>query len=171
MIGQVISWIALRAIALPPATRCFTLKRCLLRIAGHTVGSNVRICSSVAILVQGRLVVGDDAWIGHQTMIVGGEADVRIGSRVDIAPRVLIATGTHEVLLGRGKAAGAGYSSPVVIGNGVWVGANATILGGSVIGECSIVAAGSVVRGEFPRRSLIAGVPATVVRRLEHPYE
>lgn len=54
----------------------------------------------------------------------------------------------------------------ISIGENCWIGAKATILDGSTIGNNSIIAAGSVVKGEFPDNVLIAGVPAKVKRHL-----
>ena len=52
---------------------------------------------------------------------------------------------------------------PVVIGNYVWIGANVTILPGTTIGDGVVVAAGSVVRGNVPNCSVVAGNPATII--------
>ena len=56
------------------------------------------------------------------------------------------------------------HDDPVVIGSGSWIGSGAVILPGARIGEHCVVAANSVVRGEFQPNSVIAGVPAKVVR-------
>ncbi|HEY3881348.1 MAG TPA: acyltransferase [Trebonia sp.] len=53
---------------------------------------------------------------------------------------------------------------PVSVGAGSWLGAGAIILPGTAIGRNVVVAAGSVVRGEIPDRSVVAGIPAKVVR-------
>ena len=59
-------------------------------------------------------------------------------------------------------------SLPIVIGDDVWLGANCTVLKGTVIGDGCIVAAGAVVvGGNYPACSLIAGNPARVIRELE----
>lgn len=148
-----------------PSTRFFNLKRLLFRWAGINIAAKVRCVSSVRFKSGGPITIGEDTWVGHDVLFVGGEASVTIGKYCDIAPRVLVATGSHKVdLLGR-RAAGEGYSSPVRIGDGVWICAGAIILGGTNIGEHSVVCAGAVVRGDFPARSLIGGVPAT---RLSH---
>ena len=55
-------------------------------------------------------------------------------------------------------------TKPVVIGNHVWIGENAMILKGVHIGDGSIVGAGSVVTKDVPPNSLVAGVPARVIR-------
>lgn len=149
--------------ALLPATRCFSLKSFLMRWAGADVGLNVRIASSARFFLTGKLTIGDGTWVGHETLIVGGDADVTIGSNVDIGPRVSIVTGSHELFSSRGRAAGRGYSLPVHVGQGVWVGAGATILGGVQVGECSMIAAGAVVRREVPSGCVVGGVPARMI--------
>jgi len=54
----------------------------------------------------------------------------------------------------------------VIIGDNVWVGWNALILKGTIIGNNSVVAAGSVVLGEFPANVVIAGNPARIVKKI-----
>ncbi len=55
------------------------------------------------------------------------------------------------------------------IGDDVWIGTGATILAGVTIGKGCIIAAGSVVTRSFPAYSIIAGVPAKIIRsRLEN---
>src|SRR5437588_481791 len=63
-----------------PPTRCFRIKRDLLRWAGAEVGENVQIVSSARFFLTGRLRIGDGTWIGHEVLMVGGEADVTIGA-------------------------------------------------------------------------------------------
>ncbi len=52
----------------------------------------------------------------------------------------------------------------IKIGNNCWIGAKATILDGTIIGDGCIVAAGAVVTGKFPDNSIIAGVPAKIIK-------
>lgn len=56
---------------------------------------------------------------------------------------------------------------PVVIGNGVWIGANVTILGGVNIGDGAVVAAGAVVTKDVPAKTLVGGVPAKIIKQLQ----
>jgi len=57
-------------------------------------------------------------------------------------------------------------TAPVVIGDNVWVGANATILPGVTIGCMSVVAAGAVVTKDVPSGVLVAGNPAVIKKKL-----
>jgi acetyltransferase-like isoleucine patch superfamily enzyme len=55
-------------------------------------------------------------------------------------------------------------SAPIVIGDHVWIGANATVLKGVTIGNNVIIAAGAVVTKDIPENCIAAGVPAKVIR-------
>jgi acetyltransferase-like isoleucine patch superfamily enzyme len=59
--------------------------------------------------------------------------------------------------------------SAISIGNNVWICAHSMVLAGSSIGDHSIVAAGSIVTGDIPAKSLAAGTPARVIKRLNVP--
>lgn len=148
-----------------PATRCFNFKCALLRWCGAEIGKNVRIVSSARFNLTGRLAIGDDTWVGHDVLVVGGDAEVIIGSKVDIAPRAMIVTGSHELLTDPDRAAGEGYSMPVFIEDGVWLGAASVVLGGVTIGQRSMVAASALVNSDVAPGCVVAGVPARVLRQ------
>lgn len=58
---------------------------------------------------------------------------------------------------------------PAIIGNDVWIGANAIIMRGVVVGDGSIIAAGAVVTKDVPPYAIVAGVPAKVIKwRFDH---
>lgn len=91
---------------------------------------------------------------------------VDIGRDVAIGHDVLILTATHRI--GRStRRAGRLVTAPVMIGDGVWIGARAVVLPGVSVGKGAVVAAGSVVVEDVPADALVSGTPATVtVRRL-----
>ena len=83
---------------LTPLTRWY---RCaavqLLRIAGVDCARSARIIASARIVGTG-VSIGEDTFIGHQVLIGGNELGrVTIGDNVDIAPRVVILAGSHEI--------------------------------------------------------------------------
>lgn len=57
---------------------------------------------------------------------------------------------------------------PVLIRKNAWIGAKATILPGVIIGENAVVAAGAVVTSDVPKNSVVAGIPAKVIKKIEH---
>jgi len=161
---QVLSYVSQLTFCILPDTRLYGLKTFLLRIRGFDIGRNVRVVSSVKLKLK-MLSVGDNSFIGHDTLIEGGNAYVRIGKNVDIAPRCVIVTGTHEIGVSKHRA-GIGKSEDVMIGDGTWIGAHSTILGGTSIGQGCIIGAGSLVHGNIDDNCLVAGVPAKFIRGL-----
>ena len=143
-----------------PPTRLFGFKRFLLRWCGANVGSNVRIVSSVKFNITGPLTIGDDTWIGHDVLLVGGNAPITIGARCDIAPRVTLVTGTHKINTSGDRVAGDGYSLPIVIGDGNWICTSAIILGGTTIQNYCLITSGAIVKDSFPSKCMISGIPA-----------
>ena len=90
---------------------------------------------------------------------------IKIGHRVAIGPNVVIRdSDDHAIIKNNRDSAKENCASDVIIGDDVWIGTNAIILKGVSIGNGSVVAAGSVVTKSCPPGSLIAGVPAKVIR-------
>ena len=124
-----------------------------LRINGRvTAGDGVRL------QVQGgTLTIGDRTFFDGDTRIVCTTA-VTIGSGVAMG------WGCNILDCDFHTVDGAPMNAPVVIGDDVWIGINAMILKGVVIGNGAIVAAGAVVSKDVPAHALVAGNPAVVVR-------
>ncbi|MEV5750881.1 acyltransferase [Actinoallomurus sp. NPDC052308] len=111
--------------------------------------------------------IGKACSIGRGSHIVGHQS-IEIGDDVFTGPYVYITDQNHgyadpAVPVGRQWP----VNDSVVIGDGCWLGAGAIILPGTRLGRNVVVAGGAVVRGEFPDHSVIAGVPAKVVRRYD----
>lgn len=151
-----------------PETRCFGLKRSLLRLSGVKIGNNVRICSSVMIIGAGELEIGDNTWIGHRC-VISVSSRIKIGANCDLAPNVFIGNGTHEITPDRERIADVELSKDIAIGDGCWLCANTSILAGVSIGNKCVVAAGAVVTQNVNEDTvLIAGIPAKVKKSLIH---
>ena len=161
-------WLFYLVTHLLPETRFFGFKVRFLRWCGANIGSNVRISSSARFYGGGRLIIGDDVWIGSGNVIhaISG-ATVRIGSCCDFGPQVLILTGSHMIDSRGTHIAGTGFVASVEIGDGCWLGARSMILPGVKLMGKTLVAAGSVVtQSPKEEQTMIAGVPAHFKRKI-----
>ncbi len=110
-----------------------------------------------------NITVGQGVFIGYQCMFTG-YAPIDIADRVMIANKVNLVTSGHPVEPDQRLA----YltAAPITIETNVWIATAATILPGVTVGAGSVVAAGAVVTHDVPPATLVAGVPATVIREL-----
>lgn len=107
---------------------------------------------------------------GNYNLTILDIKEVFIGDNVMIGPNTLITTVGHP-LKPMGRRKHIGIAKPVRIGNDVWIGGNVTILPGITIGNNVVVAAGAVVIKDVPDNTLVGGVPAKVIRKLENDIE
>ncbi|MBQ0887583.1 sugar O-acetyltransferase [Streptomyces sp. RM72] len=92
---------------------------------------------------------------------VGG---IEVDDDVMLGPDVSLITSGHPLDPARRRTGIT--SAPIRIGRNVWIGASAVILQGVTIGADAVVAAGAVVTRDVPARTVVAGVPATVIKEI-----
>lgn len=133
---------------------------------GYNVSTRARIYSSAQIMGNIKVSIGDETFIGHQTLITGGEGNITIGNYCDISDRVIICCGTHEIALGGLRVAGIGIGKDITIGDGAWIGIGSLIQPGIKIGKKSIIAAGTVVHKDVESYTVVGGNPMREIKRL-----
>ena len=112
----------------------------------------------------GDVMIGDHTRIGLHNTIIG---PVIIGSHVNLAQGITVTALNHNFEDSEKRIDEQGVStSAVVIEDDIWIGANAVILPGVTIGHHSVVAAGAIVTKDVPPHSLVAGVPAKVIKQI-----
>ena len=121
-------------------------------------------------IVTGEVTLGPEAGIWFGCVVRGDDAPLVIGARSNVQDLTVIHAdpGAPNVI---GEEVTIGHRCVlhgVRIGTGALIGMGAVLLGGSVVGEEALVAAGAVVREgfEIPDGTLVAGVPAKVIRAL-----
>jgi len=111
----------------------------------------------------GDVIVGDNSIIGLSNVIIG---PVKIGDNVMLAQNVVVSGLNH------------GYQDiniapvfqkvdcrPILIDDGVWIGANSIVTAGVTIGKHSVIGAGSVVTRDIPEFSVAVGNPAKIIKK------
>ena len=144
----------------------FEIKRKLLNRIGIQIGKGTKVVGPIECL--GRLVVGENCWIG-KNLKVNGNGTVEIGDNCDIAPEVTFQTGGHEIGV-QERRAGEGLVFSQRIGNGTWIGGRVTIINNTYIGDACVVAACACVTRDVPSNCLVGGVPAKVIRVLDNEH-
>lgn len=111
----------------------------------------------------GTLKIGKRCFFNHNVSITcnGG---ITIGDDCNIANNVVIVD--HDHIIEREGANGKTYSDSIVIGDRVWIGANAVITKGVSVGTGSVIAAGAVVTRSIPPHEIWGGVPARLIKRI-----
>ena len=112
----------------------------------------------------GDVLIGDYTRIGLHNTIIG---PVRIGNNVNLAQGITVTALNHNFDDTNKRIDEQGVSTnAVTIEDDVWIGANAVVLPGVTIGTHCVVAAGAVVTKDVPPHSLVAGVPAKVIKQI-----
>lgn len=112
----------------------------------------------------GDVLIGDHTRIGLHNTIIG---PVKIGNHVNLAQGITVTALNHNFDDTNKRIDEQGVSTKAVtIEDDVWIGANAVILPGVTIGNHCVVAAGAVVTKDVPPHSLVAGVPAKVIKQI-----
>ncbi len=163
------------------ANRIVTYPDCVDRL--KHIGDNVEFATGVTILDPERLSIGDNTLFNVGVHIQVGPG-ITIGSMTHFAPFCVLygplevgnkcAVAAHTVFAAVRHTHedpevafvdGPAQQEKIVIEDNVWIGANAVIIGGVRIGTGSIVAAGAVVTHDVQPYSVVAGVPARLLRK------
>lgn len=112
----------------------------------------------------GDVMIGEYTRVGLHNTIIG---PVTIGNHVNLAQGITVTALNHNFTNASQRIDQQGVNTnPVTISDDVWIGANAVILPGVSIGRHSVVAAGSVVTHDVPEGTVVAGVPAKIIRKI-----
>ncbi len=129
-------------------------------------GREVRFMRDFTGHFMGRVTLGDGVFFNRGCHIVVQES-LTVGDYSLFGEGVSIHDDNHVIGRGREPIASRGLiTRPVVIGRNVWVGARAVILPGVHIGDNAVVGAGAVVTRDVPPNTIVAGVPARVIKEL-----
>lgn len=130
------------------------------------IGDNVYIGHQTILkgYFKGKLQIGEGSWIGQQCFIHAA-GDISIGRAVGIGPGVKIITSHHDDVHADLPVLHQDLKfKAVVVEDGADLGVGSIILPGVTIGKGAIVGAGAVVASDVPEYAVVAGVPAKIIR-------
>jgi maltose O-acetyltransferase len=142
----------------------YRIKFLCLRKIFNFCGENVIIKSRCYFGNGSKLSIGNNSQLGQNARLVG---PIKLGNNVMMGPDVIIMGVSHDISrldIPMNDLSLEGIENQVCIGNNVWIGTRAILMPGISIGDNSIVGAGAVVTKSFPSNSVLAGVPAKLIK-------
>ena len=129
-----------------------------------TTGETIKVEPTVRVDYGYNIHVGENFYANFNCVFLD-VCPIRIGKNAMLGPGVSIVTPEHPLLPAE-RNSGYEFGRPVTVGDNCWIGADATIVGGSELGNNVVVAAGAVVNGVFPDNVVIGGVPARIIKNI-----
>lgn len=115
--------------------------------------------------------LGSDVSLGERNLLMCTRAKIHIGDHVMTGPGVTMITGGHRMDIKDRPMTSISNEEKlpendqdIILEGDNWIGANAIILKGVTIGEGAVVAAGAIVTKDVPPYSVVAGVPAKIIK-------
>lgn len=134
----------------------------LLRVFGMKDKGRVGFYPTAKIWAPWNLELGSYVAIDDEVNLYSA-AKITIGTKVAISREAFICTASHDIT----KPNRPLITAPITIGDGVWIGARATVLPGVTIGEGAVVAAGAVVVKDVEPWTVVGGNPAKFIKKRE----
>lgn len=136
-----------------------SIKRFLLKAFGAKIGKGLVIKPAARIKFPWKLEIGDHVWLGEDCWIDNLDY-VKIGNNVCISQGSMLLTGNHDYTLSSFDY----RNNPIVLEDGVWIGAKAAVCPGVTCKSHSILTVGSVATKDLERYTIYRGNPAIKVR-------
>lgn len=156
-----LSWYAINALFFTnPLNISSSIKRFWLKAFGAKIGNGVVLKPSINIKYPWKLVIDDYSWIGEGVWI-DNLADVRIGKSVCLSQGAMLLTGNHDYT----KTTFDLMVKPIILKDGVWIGAKALVCPGVICETHAVLAAMSVANRNLEPYSIYQGNPATLVKQ------
>lgn len=132
-----------------------------------SLGKKPIIADFVELQSEGNLKIGNYCTINRYSRIIAFES-INIGNNVTIAQNVSILDHDHNYLLHDENLVLNGYNtSPITIGNNVWLSDKCTVLRGVTIGNNVIAGAHTLINKDVPSNCIIGGMPFKILKELK----
>lgn len=130
----------------------------LLRLFGAKIGKDVRIKPYIYVHYPWKLVVGDHSWLAECR--IENLAEVTIGKNVCISQQAMLLTGNHDY-----KKTGFDLiTKAIILADGVWIGAQATVCPGITAHSHAVLTVGSIATKDLEAYAIYQGNPAVKLK-------
>ena len=136
------------------------IKISLLRLFGAQIGKGLVIKNNVTVKFPWKLKIGDDCWIGEDVWIDNLDW-VNIGNNVCISQGAMLLTGNHDYTVYNMPY----RNAPIVIDDGVWIGAQVVVCLGVMVNNYAILTVGSIATKDMEENGIYQGNPAKIIRK------
>ena len=144
--------------------RCFIAPEAeLFAEPGRDIRMGNQCMIAAESFLHGPINLGDEVAINHGCSLDGGRAGITIGSQTRIANNVTIYAFNHGMAPNAAIYQQAVSSKGIIIGQDVWIGAQAGIVDGVTIGSHAVIGMGAIVTKDVPEFAIVAGNPAKVI--------
>jgi acetyltransferase-like isoleucine patch superfamily enzyme len=136
--------------------------------AKMNITGNPRIHPTASLRCGENIHLGNNSHINQYCCIWASKnSKIVLGDNLLMGPGVKMFSSNHSSQIGEPMNIQPYVEKDIIIGNDVWLGANAVIVAGVTIGDGAIVAAGSVVTKNVEPYTIVGGVPAKLIRKRE----
>ncbi|MEO1591179.1 MAG: acyltransferase [Cyanobacteria bacterium J06632_22] len=140
------------------------LRKQIFTVLGMQLGAGT-VLRGGSYLYGGRLTTGQNCQV-NRGCYFDFTGPITFEDNVVVGHGVTFVTAEHNIGGPERRAGKSIIGRPIVLKSGVWVGANALLLPGVTVQAGAVIAAGAVVTKSVPANTLVAGIPARIVRAL-----
>lgn len=137
-----------------------SLRRTILRLFGAKIGKGVIIKPGVSVKYPWLLSIGDYSWIGEDVWI-DNLANTSIGSNCCISQGAMLLCGNHNFK----KSTFDLIIKPIILEDGVWIGAQTTVCPGVIAKSHSVLTVGSIITHDMEPYGIYQGNPAIEIKK------
>lgn len=157
---KIVTWYIVNALLVRASWNPFMgFKVLILKAFGAKIGKGLIIKNEVVIKSPWNLEIGDNCWLGEKCWIDNLDK-VRIGGNVCISQGAMLLTGNHDYTVSSMPY----MNAPIVIEDGAWIGAKATVCPGVTVHSNAILTVGSIATKNLEENTIYQGNPAVKIR-------
>jgi maltose O-acetyltransferase len=136
----------------------------IIRQSGIKRGRGTRVYSNVFVKDPRNIVIGKNSFINYESLLwATPHGKIFIGDDVIFGPRVSVIASNHGTQKSGLIRENPWEDADIIIGNDVWIGANAVILAGVRVANGAVIAANAVVTHDVESYQIVGGVPARIL--------